>query len=120
MNALGLNHLTNILYREDKLTERTRLVFKWVNEKELTQEEFDVLISYCNNESIVRNKQRRYGEENILKFELKTVAPIGDVVKKQSLRVEISPYDSMIHNRLFLHIGDYVYKLNNEGKILEK
>lgn len=61
MDVHGLTHLVNILYREDELKERTRLVFKWVKEKELTQVEFDTLISYCNEESIKSNKTRRYG-----------------------------------------------------------
>ena len=56
-----MTHLENILYREDELKERTRLVFKWVNEKQLTQDEFDKLVSYCNEESIKRDKNRRYG-----------------------------------------------------------
>ena len=61
MDVHGLTHLVNILYREDELKERTRLVFKWVKEKELTQNEFDKLIEYCNDESIKRDKARRYG-----------------------------------------------------------
>jgi len=61
MDIHGLTHLENILYREDELKERTRLVFKWVNEKQLTQDEFDKLVSYCNEESIKRDKNRRYG-----------------------------------------------------------
>ena len=61
MDIHGLKHLENILYREDELKERTRLVFKWVGEKELTQKEFDALISHCNNESVERDKRRRYG-----------------------------------------------------------
>lgn len=32
MDILGLTHLINILYREDELKERTRLVFRWVKE----------------------------------------------------------------------------------------
>lgn len=61
MDIHGLTHLENILYREDELTERTRLVFKWVGEKKLTQKEFDKLVSHCNNECIERDKRRRYG-----------------------------------------------------------
>jgi hypothetical protein len=62
MDVFGLQHLTNILYREDELKERTRLVFRWVKEKDLTQDEFDALIEYCNDESVKRDKKRRYGK----------------------------------------------------------
>ncbi len=61
MDVHGLTHLVNILYREDELKERTRLVFKWVREKELTQNEFDKLIECCNEESVKSDKARRYG-----------------------------------------------------------
>jgi hypothetical protein len=61
MDVHGLKHLENILYREDELKERTRLVFKWVGEKQLTQDEFDKLVSHCNEECIKRDKARRYG-----------------------------------------------------------
>jgi len=56
-----MTHLINILYREDELKERTSLVFKWVREKELTQDEFDKLIECCNEESVKNDKARRYG-----------------------------------------------------------
>ena len=59
MDIHGLTHLLNILYREDELSERTKLVFKWVKEKELTQKEFDELISFCNQEQVARDKVRR-------------------------------------------------------------
>lgn len=62
MDVHGLTHLRNILYREDELSERTRLLFKWVNEKQLTQKEFDTLVIYCNEESVKRDKARRSGE----------------------------------------------------------
>lgn len=62
MDVHGLTHLKNILYREDELKDRTKLVFKWVKEKELTQKEFDTLVSYCNEESVKRDKARRYGQ----------------------------------------------------------
>ena len=61
MDVHGLTHLINILYRGDELKERTRLVFKWVKEKELTQNEFDKLIECCNNESIASDNARRNG-----------------------------------------------------------
>lgn len=60
MDIHGLKHLENILYREDDLKERTRLLFKWVNEKELTQDYFNILVSHCNEESIKQDKARRY------------------------------------------------------------
>lgn len=63
MDAFGLNHLVNILYREDELSERTKLVFRWVKEKEdLTQNDFDKLISYCNEKQIKIDMERRYGK----------------------------------------------------------
>jgi len=61
MDIHGLAHLLNILYREDELKQRTRLVFKWVVEKELSQDEFDKLIECCNEESVKIDKARRYG-----------------------------------------------------------
>lgn len=62
IGALGMKHLTNILYREDELTNRTKLVFRWIKEKELTQEQFDELITYCNDKKIIVDKDRRNGK----------------------------------------------------------
>jgi hypothetical protein len=61
MDIHGLTHLTNILYREDELRERIRRVYKWMKEKELTQDEFNILVGYCNKKSVENSKLRRYG-----------------------------------------------------------
>lgn len=63
MDVFGLQHLTNILYREDDLKERTRLAFRWIKEKEFTQDEFDEIIACCNEESVKNDKLRRYGKQ---------------------------------------------------------
>ena len=59
--ALGMRHLTNILYRKDELSERTELVFRWVKEYDFTQKQFDELITNCNEKIIKTDKARRYG-----------------------------------------------------------
>lgn len=64
MDVHGLTHLINILYREDELTERTKLVYRWMKEKYLSQNEFDKLISSCNEQQIILDKNRRYGNSN--------------------------------------------------------
>jgi len=61
MNALKVRHLENILYNEDELKERTRLLFGWVKSENLTQDEFDVLVARCNDEKVKLDKIRRYG-----------------------------------------------------------
>ncbi len=80
MDIHGLTHLENILYREDELKERTRLVFKWIYEKELTQEQFDILISYCNEERIKQDKVRRYELGNGIKSIVSDSVSSTDVI----------------------------------------
>ncbi len=60
MDVFGLNHLVNILYREDELSERISLFHKWSNEKVLTIDEFSKLLKMCTEEQVKLDKERRY------------------------------------------------------------
>lgn len=59
MDVFGLRHLVNILYREDELSERIGLFHMWSTEKELTLNEFTVLLKMCTEEEVQSDKKRR-------------------------------------------------------------
>lgn len=62
MDVFGLQHLVNILYREDGLSERIELFHRWSKEKDFTVEEFSALLKMCTEEELKRNMLRRYGK----------------------------------------------------------
>lgn len=64
MDVLALTHLCNILYREDTIKDRTRLVYKWMKEDErMTLVAFDKLLEHCTEEQLQRDLDRRNKEE---------------------------------------------------------
>jgi len=59
LGALGLQHLENILYRETTLYARQSLLYKWLNEKNLSLLGFNQLNKRCNEESLKRDMERQ-------------------------------------------------------------
>lgn len=51
MGALELRHKDNILYREDTLSKRIELLYKWTLEG-MTLEDFSKLIANCTPEQV--------------------------------------------------------------------
>ena len=62
MGVLSLRHKENILYREDELSDRIKLLYRWVSEDNLSLDEFEVLLKSCNEKQVELDKQRRYNE----------------------------------------------------------
>jgi hypothetical protein len=67
MDIHGLKHMENILYREDDLKERIKLVHRWTMERELSLDHFTVLMKSCTVEQVERDKARRYSNEKSFK-----------------------------------------------------
>ena len=61
IDGLGMRALTGSLYREDNLSERIRLFFKWTKEYSFTQAQFDELVYYCNICKVEKDVERRNG-----------------------------------------------------------
>ena len=63
MGALSLKHKENILYREDDLETRIRLLHVWTFNNELTLDEFKVLLKSCTQEQVEIDNNRKHPHE---------------------------------------------------------
>lgn len=61
MDGLKLRHLENILYRENELINRIHLLHEWTVRGEVDLIGFEELIKQCNEESVLRDAKRKYG-----------------------------------------------------------
>jgi hypothetical protein len=57
--------------------------------------------------------------KNILNIKIESLDPTGIAFKSDSLKIELENIDSNKTDRLFLHVGEYLYRINNDGKIIE-
>ena len=63
MDALKLRALENILYRQDTVEERTHLLWEWIKREEIDEIGFESLVQQCNDESVERDNNRKYGKK---------------------------------------------------------
>jgi hypothetical protein len=54
------------------------------------------------------------------KVKLKSVDPTGVEVDSKELSMMIHDENSMAYSRLYIEIGDCVYRIDNKGVIIEK
>ena len=56
-----------------------------------------------------------------LEIILKSLSPAADVMKTKSLSMEVTDEkDCRIKDRLYLHIGECLYTIDNKGFIIER
>lgn len=46
--------------------------------------------------------------------------PVGDIIKSTQTSLDLYDGDSMIKNRLFIHIGECLYSVDERGFIIER
>lgn len=53
-------------------------------------------------------------KNKLFKVKLESIDPVGCVINKSELSIEIHDENSMIQERLFLHIGECLYRVDKK------
>lgn len=59
-------------------------------------------------------------KNKLFKVKLESIDPVGCVLNKNELSIEIHDENSMIQERLFIHIGECLYRIDHKGFIIER
>lgn len=133
MNNLDLNKLEQKL--DDALSNETsESLTNWLEEKRMTnnkaREYTSPLIEELLNEITPEETERTNREmENMdkkcktknIQVKLESIDPTGVVIKVNEFTMEvIDDKESMRVDRLFLHVGDCLYRIDNKGFIIDR
>lgn len=56
-----------------------------------------------------------------IEVKLSSIDPVGSVIKSKKLSIKvIDDSECMRMERLLLHVGDYLYRIDKHGKIIEQ